>query len=152
MIRPTEGGFASNNPRTQVLAGAGALVAADPVGLEAARFGWADLTLGTASNERTTAAQRLGFVLPLCGDWQRVYVERGQRWIRPGLPITLCVRGDFWARFSGGAVPGQRVYADPLDGSLLSGYVASAELTPWSVITSAAPGQLAIISTWSNFP
>ncbi len=148
MIRPAEGAFASPNPRTQTLAGMGALVAASD-GLSVGRFGWADISTGSAANARTNAEQRLGFVLPVIGTWQRVYTERGQRFIRPGLAVTLCNKGDFWAKFAGGAVRGQRVYANLLDGSAISGYDADAELTGWSVVTSCAPGQLAIISTWS---
>ncbi len=74
-----------------------------------------------------------------------------QQFLRPGLAATLCVRGDFWAQFAGGAIKGQPVYADLLDGAAVSGYAAGAELTPWSIVTSCDPGGLAIISTWSNY-
>lgn len=149
--QPFQGSFASCNPRTQVLAGAGALIAADPDGLEVGVFAWADALTGRAANERTTPEQRLGFVLPICGDGRIVRVVRGVTWIRPGFAVTLCNKGDFYARFSGGAQRGQPVYASTVDGSAISGYAVGAELTPWSVITSCSPGGLAIISTWSKF-
>jgi len=151
MLRPAiEGSFASENPRAQTLAGVGALVASEPDGIEVCAFGWADLDTGRASNERTNARQQIGFVIPVCGTWQRVYVNLGKRWIRPGLETTLMSRGDFWVRFADGAIRGQNVYANPLDGAPISGYAVGAELTPWFVITSCEPGKLAVISTWSN--
>lgn len=150
-VRPAEGAFASCNPRTQILAGSGALVAADPAGIAVAQFGWANLTTGKAAPARQSPADRLGFVLPICGTWQRIYWNAGKRWIRPGTGVTLCRRGDFWAKFALGALAGYPVYANPLDGSLICGYSAGAELTPWSTITSCGPGELAIISTWGNF-
>lgn len=150
--RAREGDFASCNPRTQVLAGPDAVVAAEPDGLIVGRFGWANLYTGLAQNTRLDPSERLGFVLPVCGDWQRVYLKLGTRILRPGMPATLCVRGDFWARFPDGAIIGQPVYASLVDGSAISGYAAGAELTPWTVALSCAPGQIAIISTWSKFP
>lgn len=162
-----EGAFASRvNPRTQILAGPDALVAAvgsllpSPGGLIVGRFGFSDQATGRVSNARQAASDRLGFVIanPTPGvpnTWQRTYTARlnGQnvRVLRPGLGVTVCNRGDFWGRFSGGASPGMAVYASPLDGSLIAGYVDGAELTPWSVITTVQPGALGIISTWSNF-
>lgn len=145
-----EGAFASNNPRATTLAGVGQLRAADPDGIAVARFGYADRYTGRAANERTNAQQILGFVLPVVNSWQRVYVGLGRIvYVRPGLEITMCSRGDFYARFPNGAERGQPVYASLLDGSVISGQAADAELTPWSVVTSCGPGQLAIISTWS---
>jgi hypothetical protein len=147
-----EGAFAGPNPRTTTLAGAGALRAADPDGIAVGRFGWADKATGRAANERTNPEQLLGFVLPTIGGWQKVYVGLGRVYVRPGLEITMCSRGDFFARFAGGALAGQPVYASILDGSAICGQAPNAELTPWSVVTNCGPGELAIISTWSFFP
>lgn len=145
-----EGAFASSNPRASTLAGVGQLRAADPDGLAVARFGWADKSTGRAANERTSAQQVLGFVLPVINNYQRIYVGLGRLiYVRPGLEVTLAARGDFYARFRNGAVSGMRVYASTVDGAPLSGDDGAAELTPWSVVTSCGPGQLAIISTWS---
>jgi hypothetical protein len=147
-----EGAFAGNNPRTTTLAGAGALRAAEPDGLAVGRFGWADRSTGRAANERTNPEQLLGFVLPTIGGGQKVYVELGLVYVRPGLEVTLCSRGDFYARFAAGAIAGQPVYASVIDGSVICGQAPNAELTPWSVVTNCGPGELAIISTWSYFP
>lgn len=158
-MRPAiEGSFASGNPRASLLAGPDAIVSGDPDGVAVARFGWADKTTGRATNTRTAPTQELGFVGPLSqpfAPWQarNIYRALGPNpIIRPGLPVTMYTRGDFWVRFPAGAVMGNRVYADPTDGTPISGPADGAELTPWTVVRSAGPGQLAIISTWSNFP
>lgn len=156
-----EGAIASRNPRTTCLSGvADGLVGGSPKGAAVGRFGWADIA-GRVRNFRDAETDVRGFVLPPVqlgnpyadGDWQFAYRETdtGILFIRPGLPVTMCSRGDFWARFELGATRGQPVYADPLTGAVISGYADGAELTPWSVVNSAAPGQLAIISTWSDY-
>jgi len=147
-----EGVFASNNPRIPLCAGAGALVCATG-DLAVSRFGWADLAAGTVANTRTNAAQRLGWVFPQVGTWQRIYFDKvAKAWkLRAGLPVTVFVQGDFWVRFPGGAVVGNPVYALSVDGTPVSGYTAAGELTPWTVVAGCAPGELAIISTWSKF-
>lgn len=159
-----EGGFASCNPRTQILAGPDALVAGvgsllpDPGGLILGRFGFADLSTGKAYNVLADAGAHpvVGLVVPTCGTWQRIYwytfPDRSRaRVLRSGLAVTLLRRGDVWVKFPGGAWPGQDVYASQLDGSAIGGYSAGAVLTPWSVIDRTDPGCLGRISTWSNF-
>lgn len=146
-----EGWFATENPRANIVSGSGALVAADPDGCAVAQFAWADSSAHTVSNERPFDTAPLGFVFPVCGDWRSVYLANHRRWIRPGLPVTLMARGEFWCRFANGALAGARVYASTLDGSPSSGDTGGLQATPFYVATSAAPGQLAIISTWSKF-
>ena len=116
-------------------------------GLAVARFGWADLDTCFASNARTSPKQQLGFVFPIVNGWYGVRVARGHRYIAPGLQVTLMQAGDYWVRFPNGALPGQPVYASLVDGAPISGEADGAELTPWFVVTEAAPGGLAIIST-----
>jgi hypothetical protein len=113
-------------------------------------FGWADTETGLASNTRTNDAQLLGFVLPVWGGVHPVRRTLRRVYIRPGYQVTLCKAGDFWAYFEGGARVGERVYARLVDGAALSGQADGAELTPWYVCTNAAPGGLAIISTYSK--
>lgn len=147
---PVEGAIASRNPLINAVAFSGAFQAA-PGDLIVGRFGWADLTTGTIANTRTNAAQRLGFVLMQRGTWQRVYFDKGTWHLRAGYAVTLEARGDFWAKFAGGAIPGNPVYASLVDGSAISGYAAGAELTPWTVSTFCGANGLSIISTWSNY-
>lgn len=165
-----EGAFTNCvNPRTQVLGGAGQLRAgvgnllASPGGVIVGRFGWAadDGLAFNAKADTATAGARLGVVLPCAmpgvnNSWQRTYSVvlpsgRFARVIRPGLEVTMCNKADLWLKFEGGAYPGQPVYASRLDGSAIAGYDSNSDLTPWSVLTSARPGGLAAVSTWSNF-
>lgn len=163
--RPVEGAFASYNPRFQILAGAGALVG-EPNGVAIGRFGWADLTSGLVYSARQAATDRLGFVYrPTLDnqfwptfDWRRTYWDRARcAWIsRGGFELTLARRGDFWAKFAGGAYVGQAVYGKLLDGTCMAmprntGPVDGYDQTPWFVVSEAAPGCLAKISTWSFF-
>lgn len=158
MRRIIEGGFASGNPRAVLLAGPDAIVSGEPDGIAVAKFGWADKSTGRATNTRTAPTQELGFVGPLSqpfAPWQarNIYSSLGfNPVIRPGLPITMYRRGDFYCRFPAGAQLGARVYANLSDGTPISGYADDAEETPWTVARSAGPGQLAVISTWSTFP
>lgn len=147
-----EGWFATDNPRANIVAGAGALVAADPDGCAVAQFAWVDSAGHMVSNQRPFDAAPLGFVFPVRGDWRLAYLAQHRKWIRPGLPVTLMARGEFWCRFPNGALSGARVYASTLDGTPLSGQADDSQETPFYVATSAAPGQLAIISSWSRFP
>lgn len=144
-----EGSFANSNPRAVTLAGVASFRAALPDGLAVGVFGWADPDTGYAANERTNAGQVLGFVIPV---WEGTYPvfrsARRRAFVRPGYQVTLCSGGDFWAKFDGGAVVGADVYASLVDGSAISGYAANAELTRWTVATSAPPGELAIITSY----
>ena len=150
--RAPEGLPVGRNPRLQVLAVGAALRAAEPKGVATARFGFADAYTGLVSNTRSSPEQRRGFVLPVYNrGWNFAYVEGRRLWIRPGLEVTMFSRGEVWVRFGAGANAGDPVYADPVDGALLSGYAQGFELTEWTVLQDAAPGQLTVISTWSKF-
>jgi hypothetical protein len=145
-MQAAEGAFASLNPRAVLLAGSSMFKAADD-GLAVARFAWADRDTGFAANTRTGSHQLLGFVLPVVNGWAAVRITRGQRYIRPGVGVTLMKSADVWVRFYGGARAGQPVYASLVDGRAISGEADGAELTPWFVVTNVQPGGLAIIST-----
>jgi hypothetical protein len=144
-----EGSFANANPRAVILAGVSSFRAASPDGLAVGVFGWADPDTGYAANERTGDQQLLGFVLPVWEGSYPVFRPYGRRaYVRPGYQVTLCSGGDFWAKFDAGAEVGAPVYASIVDGSAISGYAADAELTRWTVATPAAPGELAIITSY----
>lgn len=114
-----------------------------------ARFARCDAQ-GQVWNGRRAADEILGFVQAVPAVWGRVYWSYGRAVLRPGLPVAIMASGDFWCRFDGGAYPGARVHASLVDGAAVSGYAAGCEPTPWYVVTSAAPGELAIISTTSR--
>lgn len=160
-----EGAFASYNPRFQILAGQGALVG-EPNGVAIGRFGWADLDTGLVYSARQDPTNILGFVYrPSLDnqfwptyDWRRTFFDCiRQAWVsRGGFELTLARRGDFWARFAGGAYVGQDVYANVLDGTCVAfnrgtGPVAGYDQTPWKVVRESYPGELSIISSWSFF-
>lgn len=132
-----------------MLAGSFMLRAAED-GLAVARFAWADLDTGLAANTRTAPAQQLGFVIPVQNYVYAVRIARGQRYIRPGVAVTLMKSADVWVRFAAGAYAGQQVYASLVDGAAISGEADAAEPTPWFVVTDCQPGGLAIISTTSK--
>jgi hypothetical protein len=163
---PVEGAFAYLPPigirfnalYPQITSGPGGQLVAATGGLIMGRFGWADIqNTGTATNTRVNSTDRLGFVAPQYGSWQKVYqavsaANLNAWFLRAGLPAVMYARGGFWARFAGAAQPSQPVYASLIDGSCISGYAADAELTPWFVNSPCGPGELAIINTWSNYP
>lgn len=136
-------------PHPSMVAGAGQLTTA-PGDLITARFGWAALD-GTVRNFRTAPSDRLGLIYPVVSVWSRSYYKNGVQYARAGFPITLATRGAFYLPFAGGAWPGQRVYAANIDGSAICGVASNAELTPWTVESASQPGQLSIISTWSDY-
>lgn len=144
-----EGAFASRNPATSLLAGAGQLVAGVP-GVIVGRFGWADFETNTVANARTNAEQRLGFVLPQWGTWEQYYCQEGQWLLRQGNAITLMSRGDFWVRFAAGAYADYPVYANPADGSAAMGNPGGFEPTQWIISRGCVPDGLAVISTWGK--
>lgn len=161
---PIEGAFAQPNPNWQpqgfppyptATGGAQQFVAASG-GLIQGRFGWADPSTGMAGNVPVAGAM-IGVVGPVLGwraTWGRVFFDPSVNAvrIRQGLPVTLYVAGPFWLRFPNGAVAGQQVYADNVDGHAVSGNIGGAiTLTPWTVSTGCAPGGLAIVSTSAKY-
>lgn len=156
--RAVEGAFVlgAYNVASSVVAGGVGGLRAGPNGVSMGRFGWADAA-GIVHSMRTNASDVLGIVIPQLGpwvDWRRAYFDEvTESWkLREGMPLTMAANGTVWARFPFGARIGERVYANPLDGSAISGDTPGGELTPWSVNSNTPAGGLAIISTWSKYP
>lgn len=123
-----DGDFASANPRASMLAGPGALVAG-PLGVVVGRFARANFSTGVATNA-DPGAGAFGSALGFCarpGNTAQITAWLGQSSmiVLAGREITLHVRGDFWARFAGGATPGQKVFASFADGSAIAGTAGS---------------------------
>jgi hypothetical protein len=146
VLNPTEGFFARPNPASVLLAGPVAFRAGAD-GLAVARFGFADYDSGLVENARTSAKQVKGWVFPVVNGTSAIRVARGQRYVRPGVGVTLMQGGDYWARFIAGAQAGAVVYASTVDGHAISGESDDAEPTRWYVVTDVGPGGIAIIST-----
>jgi hypothetical protein len=173
------GGPATFAPRFQALsAGPAQYVAAGPAGVQMGVFGWADPGTGTVSNSPQSAGDALGIVLNQYADWGRVYYQAVAAaglpgyFLRPGLPVTVAIQGEFWLCFAAGCQPGQPVYASRLDGSptttpgalwyanstlvpansiLYSANGGTADLTPFQTATGCNPGGLAIVTSYGVY-
>ena len=126
---------------------------AAPAGVLQGRFGFLDRATGYVWNVPTGTTPQVGIVAPSPGTWQRLYFDRtAMAWrVRAGYPVTLCVGGGFWLRFSGGAVAGQACYASAVDGSAVSGQPSGNVATPWFVCSNADAGGLAQVSSTAKF-
>lgn len=158
-----------------MVAGPGAPVSNIP-GTIQGRFGWFNGPSGLVNNTRLSSTDALGIVIPfrslnngnggvvggpprLAGSqasWSWEFFDptiapAGGLRVRPGLVVTLHRAGQFWLRFAGGALPGNRVYASLVDGQAVSGVASDTEITPFLVCTVACPGELAIVSTSAFF-
>lgn len=123
------GGFASMNPRATVLAGAGALRAADPTigasGLVAANapvaignfaFAFSD---GLAYGNKKSPSV-VGFVDYELQTIITQYLGVARLNVQSGSPVTLFSHGDFWAfvaSVSGAVAVGDEIYADQFTGA-----------------------------------
>ncbi len=144
-------------PFSSVTAGPAAWRSNSPGSIQG-RFGWGNSATGLVNNTRIDASDALGVIIPfrsmsgagvvggprgLAGpqaSWTWEFLDPtitpcGGLRVRPGLVVTLHVRGNFWLRFAGGALYGNPVYASLVDGSAVSGPSANCELTPWLVST-----------------
>jgi hypothetical protein len=141
-----EGDFASTNPYHTVLAGEGALkVGAD--GVTIGVFAWADATTGLVSNKQAQNGV-LGFVRRDNTALISQYLAESSMRIPAGFIVTLYDKGDFWARFQGGAMIGQKVFASKNDGTVTAADTAPADTvdTGFVVASNAAAGSLAKIT------
>lgn len=103
-------------------------------GLIVGNFAWADLNTGAVSQSFDANGQ-LGF---LHREEQAIivtYLGISTYVVNQGFPITLFSQGDFWGKFAGGAIPGQRVWADPDTGALISAVTA-----PFVVVATGSVG------------
>jgi|HubBroStandDraft_1064217.scaffolds.fasta_scaffold71626_2 hypothetical protein len=137
------GDFADTNVRANVLAGAGALVAAGFLnGLAppiVGAFAWGDQATGLASSNFTgSATAKIGFFR---NDRQQLiqnFLAGETLQAEPGREITLFDQGSFWAVFPAGATVGQKVYANYAGGSV---YAAA---TGASTQTASVTGSIAV--------
>lgn len=134
------GDFASNNPRANVLAGPGGLVAGTG-GVTVATFGWVQTDGKTVLNAGTTAPS--GFISRQ--DMQAVITVYGAGYgntIPAGFQVTLYNKGDFGVETTTAATVGQKIFASTTTGAVqtgaagatISGYVE----TPFYVASAGA--------------
>lgn len=144
-INSRPGQFASKDPRCVTLRGRLPLKSSD--GVEVGAFAWANLDTGSVENTRYDAGYQIGIVMPI-SDGERM--GRSEDTVSPDCEVTIAVKGEFLVRFKQGAIKGQQVYAQLLDGAPVSGETPLAQATLWYVISDAPLGGLAIISTWRH--
>jgi hypothetical protein len=134
------GDFADANVRATVIAGPGALVASPaPRQPYVGHFAWANQVTNKANGRNFgEAAAKIGFVHR---EGQAVivpFLAEEEMYLEAGLPCTLMNQGSFWAEFLAGAVVGNKVFANYLDGSV---YAAAAGTS--TTTASAMTGDLA---------
>lgn len=113
------GDFASQNPRANVLAAAGQLVA--PVGgLTVGRFAFVNPANGAVSQSYTSGYQ-IGFLARESQALITRFLQDSTMVVPVGFPVTLFDQGEFYAYFGDGATAGQTVYADETTGAAQSG-------------------------------
>lgn len=113
------GDFYGVNPRCVALAGPGQFVA-PATGLIVGNFCWANPDTGEVSQSYVAGYQ----VAMIRRDQQAIIIDflaPATYLMNPGFPITLFSQGDFWAKFAGGAQPGQKVFANPSTGAPIAG-------------------------------
>jgi hypothetical protein len=111
------GDFASTNPRSSVINGAGAFVAA-AVGVAVGQFAWADANNITVRN--SGAGAPTGFVARQQQALITAFLGESTMTIPQGLGVTLFSGGDFWVKNDGAAASavGQKVYANNATGKV----------------------------------
>jgi hypothetical protein len=113
------GDFYGVNPRASMIGGPG-MYNAPEGGLVVGRFAWVDPATGQVSQVEIPGGQ-LGILHRENNAVLVEFLAEAVYSVNEGLPVALFDQGDFWALFAAGATPGQRVWADPSDGSAIAG-------------------------------
>lgn len=116
------GDFASANPRATKLAGPTALTAGAN-GVTVGNFAWVDDETGVTTNYGTGVPD--GFVANELQASITAWLASNSLLIPAGQPVTLYKQGDFWAKSSTIAVPGQKVFANYATGAISTGTAGS---------------------------
>ena len=140
------GDFASANPRANILAGEGALVAGSS-GATVGKFAW--VSNGLVSNSGTGSPQ--GFIHREQQALITVYLAEASNVVPQGFAVILHNAGDFYAKTLTNATYGQNVYADHNTGDVAVGSAAPATFTGTAsfatnvmTVTAASSGTLKV--------
>lgn len=125
-----EGGFASNNPYSSVVAGNSALISDGTVRVSS--FAWQ--VSGVAYGYSLTGVVPDGFVSNENQALITTWLAETSMIMPAGLPVTMYDRGDFWARsvFTEATI-GQKVYANLLSGKIMAAATGAFPVTPSGV-------------------
>lgn len=143
-----EGDFASTNPRTTLIAAAGALVCG-ALGAIVGRFAW--LSYAQADSDNAPAVINTFGTGPVAGLIHREqqgliqqYLQESTMLVPAGFPVTVFDGGDFWVKNNGAtsALVGQKVYANYADGKATAAATGSLNgaSTPTGSISAATSG------------
>lgn len=134
------GDFASANPRSAYLAGAGELVAG-AAGVSVGRFAW-DVN-GIANN--FGIGRPAGFVHREQQGVITIFLAESSMLIPVGLMVTLHNLGDFWATSVNAATKGQKVFVSVSDGTIKAG-AAGGSIADGAAFTAAIAGTTMTVS------
>lgn len=160
------GDFASANPRASVLAGEGGLVAG-PGGVTVGKFAWIDDDGKTVYNHGTATRVPDGFVHRDQQALITTYLAEGSNVIPEGFPVTLCSRGEFFAKLTGAnaAVAHSALFANyatgdvtavaadtgaSVTGSMGATFTASADTDATKLVVTSVTGLISIGETISG--
>lgn len=148
------GDFANVNPRASVLGSPGMYTSPEG-GLIVGRFVWVNPDTGEVA-QREIANSLLGFLRRGNNAVISEFLSPATFVVDRGLPITLFDQGDFWALFTDGATPDQRVYADPGTGEPIAGGATAPILDTYTAIvggefTIAVASNVATVTTLTGY-
>lgn len=139
-----QGDFASTNPFASVLAGQGALIA-PATGLIVGNFFW----VGPAG--QVSQSFVAGYQIAFLGRNEQAlitaFLGEATLVVPSGFMVTGFNEGDFWAKFSAGATPGQLVWADPNTGAPISAATVPAGATATASAGVTGTGTVVNLST-----
>lgn len=144
------GDFASANPRTAVVAGAGGFVAGAS-GVTTGLFAWTDSTNTLVSNAGTGVPR--GFVANEMQASITTWLAASGQLIQAGEPVTLYSEGDFWVVTSTAATVGQKIFASNTTGAVQTAAagatVAGYTETKWYAGNACGVGELVKMTSWN---
>ena len=140
----TAGDFASQNPRANVLASPGQLIA-PAGGLIVGNFAFVNPTTGVVS-QAYTAGDLIGFLARNSQGLITVFLADSSQVVPEGFMVTLMDKGDYYAKFAVAApAAGVPVYASTTDGSAQVSATGGVE-TQFVTARTGLAGELVIIS------
>lgn len=130
------GDIASQNPRANVLASEGQLVA-PAGGLIVGNFAFVNPANGAVSQAWASGYQ-IGFLARNLQGLITPFLQGESMRVPEGFPVVLFDAGEFYAYFEGGATSGQKVFADESNGAPVSAASAPAVASATGLVGTAA--------------
>ena len=148
------GNFADTNVRASVISGPGMFVAApSPRQPSIGRFAWGDQTDASPFAYGRYFGEtgfKLGFVHNDRQALLTAFLDESTFLVQAGANLTLMNQGSFWAEFLAGATPGQKVFANFLDGSTYAAAPGTSTQTASVTASLASTGVLTVSAVGSG--